>query len=235
MKQLLLENWAYISIVIKLALATILGGVIGYEREIMNRPAGFRTHILVCIGSALVMCTSEFILEVYSGILNVDPARLGAQVISGIGFLGAGTIIRDGINVRGLTTAASLWAVSCVGIAIGIGFYSGAIIATFFVYITLIALKNIEHYLAKKTQYKEILIEAENIPSQIGTIGCMLSKKNIKIRNIEFIDNDNDNDKVNILLIKLLVKVPPSITESEIILDLYSVDGVRNVHHESHV
>ena len=114
-----------LEILVRLLLAVLLGGFIGYEREHTNRPAGFRTHILVCAGAALVMATSEYLVRRYS-ISAVDPARLGAQVISGIGFLGAGTIIRDGVNVRGLTTAASLWAVSCVGIAVGCGFYLGA-------------------------------------------------------------------------------------------------------------
>ena len=121
-----------LEILVRLLLAVLLGGFIGYEREHTNRPAGFRTHILVCAGAALVMATSEYLVRRYS-ISAVDPARLGAQVISGIGFLGAGTIIRDGVNVRGLTTAASLWAVSCVGIAVGCGFYLGAVIATVFI------------------------------------------------------------------------------------------------------
>src|SRR5690606_893530 len=112
----------------------LLGGLIGIEREIGNRPAGFRTHTLVCIGSSLVMLTSEFLIGAYADISIPDPARLGAQVISGIGFLGAGTIIKDGSRVRGLTTAASLWVVACIGIAIGAGFYWGAIVAAVFSY-----------------------------------------------------------------------------------------------------
>ena len=130
-----------LEILARLLLAVLLGGFVGYEREHANRPAGFRTHILVCVGAALVMVTSEYMVRKYS-ISAVDPARLGAQVVSGIGFLGAGTIIRDGVNIRGLTTAASLWAVSCVGIAVGSGFYAGAAIATIFIFLTLIILKS---------------------------------------------------------------------------------------------
>lgn len=95
------------------------------------------------------MCTSQYIFTIYQGLTTLDPARLGAQVISGIGFLGAGTIMRNGMNIRGLTTAASLWAVSCVGLAVGIGFYSGAIITTILIYITLIVLKQIESHVKK--------------------------------------------------------------------------------------
>jgi len=140
----------YLTLVIRLGLACILGGIVGYEREHMQQPAGFRTHILVCVGAALAMITSEFIFRKYAGQTNIDPARLGAQVISGIGFLGAGTIIREGFNVRGLTTAASLWAVACVGLAVGIGFYEGAVAATFFISLTLTVLKKMEKNIAKK-------------------------------------------------------------------------------------
>jgi putative Mg2+ transporter-C (MgtC) family protein len=154
----------FIRFILRLVLACILGGIIGYEREKTNRPAGFRTHILVCVGAALTMCTSEYMFNIYGGKTNIDPARLGAQVISGIGFLGAGTIIREGYNVRGLTTAASLWAVSCVGLAAGIGFYQGAIIVTALIYITLIVLKKFENHLARKNRYKEIFIRSSNLP-----------------------------------------------------------------------
>ena len=101
----------------------VLAGAIGYEREHVQRNAGMRTHILVAIGASLVMCCGEFLVTKYTGVMNLDPARLGAQVISGIGFLCAGTIIKEGISVRGLTTASSLWCVSCIGLAAGAGAY----------------------------------------------------------------------------------------------------------------
>ena len=105
----------------RLLVATILCGIIGMEREHVNRPAGVRTHVLVGVSAALIMITSEYLFSYYKDFTNMDPARMGAQIISGIGFLGAGTIIKDGLNVRGLTTAASLWAVACIGIASGSG------------------------------------------------------------------------------------------------------------------
>ena len=98
---------SFLDILIRIVLAGVLGGIIGIERESINRPAGFRTHILVCVGSALVMITSQYIFFHYSSQVNLDTARMGDQVISGIGFLGAGTIVRKGFNVKGLTTAAS--------------------------------------------------------------------------------------------------------------------------------
>lgn len=217
----------YLEILLRLLLAGVLGGVIGYEREHTHRPAGFRTHILVCLGSALVMVTSVFIFNQYRQFANLDPTRLGAQVISGIGFLGAGTIIRDGINVRGLTTAASLWAVSCVGLAAGIGFYEGAVIATALIMLTLIFMKRIENLLARKNKFRSYIIESDNNPGQIGLISCVFDKYDIVIRNIEFISN-----KIDGLTVKLLVKSPDNLADKQAISDLHSVQGVRKVYEE---
>ena len=142
--------------IVRLTLAVVLGGVIGWEREHTNRPAGLRTHEVVCIGATLCMMVSEFVSQKYGTL--IDPTRIGAQVISGIGFLGAGTIIKEGFSVKGLTTAASLWCVSCIGLAIGAGFYSGAIIATLFIYCTLLIMKKfLIHYAS--TRVVSLLVE----------------------------------------------------------------------------
>lgn len=216
------------SLIVRLLLAGILGGVIGYEREHTNRPAGFRTHILVCVGAALVMITSEFIFSRYEGLANIDPARLGAQVISGIGFLGAGTIIREGFNVKGLTTAASLWAVSCVGIASGIGFYSGAISATVIIYLTLIVLKRLESHFAKKNLYRVIYVQSEGIPGRIGAISSVLDKYSAQIKKIEFLNGENDKN----ILVKLVIKLPDYCLHTNIIDELQRVEGIRRVYEE---
>lgn len=128
---------------LRLALAGLLGGIIGFERQHSHRPAGMRTHVLVTVGSALVMCMAEYVkLQFYSGVENPpDITRMGAQVISGIGFLGAGTILREGFSVKGLTTAASLWAVACIGLAAGIGFWPGALLGTVVIFVTLNSMK----------------------------------------------------------------------------------------------
>jgi putative Mg2+ transporter-C (MgtC) family protein len=217
----------YLEIFLKLLLAVILGGIIGFEREYTHRPAGFRTHILVCLGSALVMVTSEFIFNKYHLSANMDPTRLGAQVISGIGFLGAGTIIRDGVNVRGLTTAASLWAVSCVGIAAGIGFYEGAIIATVLIFLTLIALKSTERLLIRKNNFKMIFVESDNITGQIGLISGTFDKNNVDIKNIEFVSEQDDK-----LIVKILVKAPASLSNKQVLNELHDIKGVRKVYEE---
>lgn len=129
----------------RLLVACVLGGIVGFEREHnRHKPAGFRTHILVCLGACLVTMISEFAVEAFSDSVNVDPTRIGAQVVSGIGFLGAGAIIRHGVSVRGITTAASIWAVACVGIACGMGFYTAALIATLLIWAVLTYLKVIK-------------------------------------------------------------------------------------------
>ena len=216
-----------VEIVLRLLLAGLLGGIIGYEREHINRPAGFRTHILVCVGSALVMITSEFIFSKYSGFANVDPARLGAQVISGIGFLGAGTIIRDGFNVRGLTTAASLWAVSCVGIASGIGFYEGAVAATLLIFITLISLKKAEKFFSRKSKYRTLLIECDDIPGLVGEITSLMEKFRIQIKTMQLYRN-----KENGLTVKVLARLPGSSIDLQVVSDLKALDGIKKVSQE---
>jgi putative Mg2+ transporter-C (MgtC) family protein len=120
--------------IIKILLAVIVGGIIGLERESINRPAGFRTHILVCVASALIMDVN---IKLIVGYVNADPVRMGAQVISGMGFLGAGTIIKEGVTVKGLTTAAGLWSVACLGLVIGAGYYMLALFAVAVMWVTL--------------------------------------------------------------------------------------------------
>ncbi|MCD4712007.1 MAG: MgtC/SapB family protein [Clostridiales bacterium] len=120
--------------IIKILLAVFIGGVIGLEREAINRPAGLRTHILVCVASALIMDVN---IKLIVGYVNADPVRMGAQVISGMGFLGAGTIIKEGVTVKGLTTAAGLWSVACLGLVIGAGYYMLALFAVVIMWITL--------------------------------------------------------------------------------------------------
>ena len=119
--------------IIKLALGFILAGIIGAEREALNKPAGFKTHSLIGVSSVLIMLCGEYL----AANTNADISRIPAQLLSGIGFIGAGTILRDGLNVKGLTKAASLLAVKCIGLSNGAGFYFGGIVATIIVYFVL--------------------------------------------------------------------------------------------------
>lgn len=185
----------YLSMFLRLVAACILGGIIGFEREHVHRPAGLRTHILVCVGSALVMVTSEFIYYRYSSQVNVDPARLGAQVISGIGFLGAGTIIKEGISVKGLTTAASLWAVSCIGIAVGIGFYSGAFIATVIIFLILVVIKKTQSTISTQKSTR-IFIHTQIKRGEVSELSKLIQEMGVKIKKTDFVSSERDGEMV---------------------------------------
>ena len=137
-------------VVFKLFLATLFGGLIGLERELHGKVAGFRTHSLVCLGAALIMVVSIDMYAAYRGVATVDPSRIAAQVVSGIGFLGAGAIIRFPTGITGLTTAASLWAVSAIGLACGAGFYKPAIAATVMVLLVLFVFGQIGRFFGWK-------------------------------------------------------------------------------------
>lgn len=172
----------------KLALAVLLSGIIGFEREHSHRPAGFRTHILVAVGSALIMLTSVYIAEKYKGQMNVDITRMSGQVVSGIGFLGAGTILREGFSVKGLTTAASLWAVSCIGIAIGAGFIAGAVVATLVIYITLNSLKKV---VVRGKAGKALYVEVKDLAEQVPKISKLIKRTGTVVHSMEILyDND---------------------------------------------
>lgn len=136
--------------IMRLLLTLLLSGLIGLERQVHRRDAGLRTHILVSLGSCLIMLTSLYVFDIYKDKVSLDPARIAAGVITGIGFLGAGTIIREPEKVRGLTTAASLWVVAGLGLAVGIGFNRVAIYTTALVLIVLHFLRYAEGSLAKR-------------------------------------------------------------------------------------
>ncbi len=129
---------------LRLIIAFVLGSVIGFERERKGGSAGLRTHILVCTGSALIMLVSLYIFELHGGSDSVDPGRIAAGVVTGIGFLGAGTIIRSREGIKGLTTAASIWISSAIGLAVGCGYISAALIVTLIAYLSLSFLKKLE-------------------------------------------------------------------------------------------
>jgi putative Mg2+ transporter-C (MgtC) family protein len=139
-------------ILLRLVLSWILSGLIGLERQVHRRSAGLRTHILVSLGSCLIMLTSLYVFDIYKNQTGMDPARIAAGVITGIGFLGAGTIIREREGIKGLTTAASLWVVAGIGLAVGCGFYRAAIYATALTLIALVFLRYIENMVLGKEE-----------------------------------------------------------------------------------
>lgn len=131
------------AMILRMTVAAVLGGLIGIEREVHRHEAGLRTHILVCVGSCLIMLTSMHIFDIYKGIAEVDPSRIAANVVTGIGFIGAGAIIRYGMAVRGLTTASSLWITSAVGLSVGCGYYEAGIYGTVLALIALLFFKRL--------------------------------------------------------------------------------------------
>ncbi|AEY64605.1 MgtC/SapB family protein [Clostridium sp. BNL1100] len=217
----------YLSMVIRLALACLLGGIIGFEREHVHRPAGFRTHILVCVGSALVMITSEYIYYHFSSHVNTDPARLGAQVISGIGFLGAGTIIKEGISVKGLTTAASLWAVSCVGIAVGIGFYGGAFIATAFIFLTLGVAKKTQNRMTVKKSTR-LYVHTQIKKGEVNELSTIIREMGGQLKKTDFISSERDGE----MILRFTLDPSMQVSVAEIIEAILCNESVRRVYEE---
>lgn len=221
------SNWHIM--ITRLLLAAIFGGIIGFEREHPNRPAGFRTHILVCVASSLTMLTAQFMLQRYAGVTNFDPTRLGAQVISGIGFLGAGTIIKDDFKVRGLTTAASLWSIACIGLATGGGYYLGAGVATIIIFFTLLLLKKIEKRLPPKTSTRALYITMDNENDMIERILGLLGRQGVSIDTIYF---SRKSDEKDVLLKVLYSGKFTEFDQPKLITELYSINGVYKVTHD---
>ncbi len=202
----------------KLVLIVFLSGFVGFERASWNKPAGFRTHVLVGISAVLVMVCGEY-LYLKTG---ADPTRIPAQLLSGIGFLGAGTILRDGFNVKGLTTAAGLLAVTCIGLAVGAGYYIGAIIATAVVYAVL----SYSHILSDKLEhfnYLDLEIFSEGSKEIIEDV------KQILIDNsLELIKFKIDKEK-NANCLRVVAKYKESADMNEIISSIMKIDKVNEV------
>ena len=173
-------------ICLRLLCAMIVGMVIGTEREYTNRPAGMRTHILVALGAASVMITGQMLFLQYSAYgATPDPARLSAQVITGVGFLGAGTILREGTNVKGLTTAASLWAVACLGIAAGAGYYAISLMGMVFIFITLTFFEAIQDRLmGPGLSLHKYILETKDISAGLAAINTHALKQRAAIRDM---------------------------------------------------
>ena len=165
------------AVCMRLLCAMAVGLVIGTEREYTHRPAGMRTHILVALGACAVMITGQLIFVQYKPFGGApDPARLAAQVITGVGFLGAGTILREGINVKGLTTAASLWSVACLGIAAGGGYYAVSLVGMVFIFVTLTLFEWIQNTLIKPRSVREYILETSDISLTLEALGTLPDK-----------------------------------------------------------
>ncbi|GAU77362.1 MgtC/SapB family protein [Fusibacter sp. 3D3] len=208
--------------IIKILFATFIGGLIGFEREVINRPAGFRTHILVCVASAIIMDVNLLLAATH---INMDPTRLGAQVISGIGFLGAGTIIKEGATVKGLTTAASLWSIACIGLVVGAGYYLIALITAVIMLITLKTFSQIEKKLTRAKRLFTLLISTDDAPERLGTITLILGEYNCRINKVTL-----SHEAINNHTVIEIDYIPPyGIKNIDIIHKLESLVGILKV------
>lgn len=224
-----------VELILRLLLATIIGGLIGIERENNNRPAGLRTHILVTVGAALIMLISS-----QSFGDGNDPARLAAQVVSGIGFLGAGTIIRTGNTIKGLTTAASLWVCGGIGLAIGSGYYLGGITTGIIVFLSLGVLNKLETRL-EINKYKVVVLKCLERPGLIGNLGQIFGEHELVIKDIKIVKcEDEDKSKLkqeideesNIIEIKVTLISRKAFDHGEFSKILKEVKGVERVNWE---
>ena len=219
--------------VMRLLLAAVLGGIVGMERGSGDRPAGFRTHILVCAGSALIMLVSMYGFEGFEKVpfeypKNRDSARIAAQVVSGIGFLGAGTILHEGITVRGLTTAASLWMISAIGLAAGAGMYSISVAATIITFMTLTTFHSVEKRFAaasSKSDKKYIRVVASNTPGLVAQVAAFLTQSGIKVKTIN-VQNSSANDKV---VLELYLRFNKEVDLGIVMDGLQKIEGVKSI------
>lgn len=210
----------YIESVIKLLLVFFLAGIIGAERESLNKPAGFKTHALIGISAVLVMLTSEYIGKTTGG----DVTRIPAQLLSGIGFIGAGTILTDGFNVKGLTTATSLLLVTCIGLSIGAGFYLGGIVCTILAYLILAYSRKIrlKHAHLDSLQFA---IHIKNADQVMPKIEGVFAKHGINISKV----NVSKSDEFNRKLVKFICKYNSSLGLNKVITDITALENVIEV------
>lgn len=215
---------------LRLVLSCILGGIIGYERQSRRKSAGLRTNVLVCLGACLIMVLSQALYENVEGRTNADPARLAAQVVSGIGFLGAGAIMKEGLTVTGLTTAACLWVVAGVGLAVGSGFYSGALMTTALVFVTLGSLSRLDDWVDHEKNIG-LNIHTVDKPGQLMDISTCLEDLQLKVRGIK-VKADEDEAETNgehLMYINLEIFNKQGIKSIVIVDAVRQIDGVISV------
>ena len=176
-------------VAVRIFLAAFLGAIIGIEREIKNRAAGFRTHIIVSVGACLIMLIGIEGIGEISNNIGRDTARIAGQVVSGIGFLGAGTILQTKDGVSGLTAAATLWLSAAIGLAVGIGFYEGALIATIICLVTLVSLSGVSDFINDMTTKSYIMVfDTDNFNEE--SFLAFASKEGVEIRRLDILDEE---------------------------------------------
>ena len=224
-----LQNWT--EILIRIAIAVIIGGLIGVEREYKNRPAGMRTHVLVAIGSMSMALLESLLrggLSVQEATVALNMGRISAQVISGIGFLGAGTIFMSKRKIGGLTTAASLWCTACMGLLVGFGYYYVAIVVCVLVISTLGLLQKIVHVNA----IKSIEVLFTDRTETMDFINNFFEQSNIKVLDVDFYVENSDSGKKGQNIYKNIytLKLPSSMHYTSVVVHLSEYSHIRAVH-----
>lgn len=211
------------SVLLRIVLAAFLGATIGIDRVKKRRPAGIKTHALVCMGSTLVMLTGEFLVYTYGS--STDVARLSAQVISGVGFLGAGTIMVTGRNqIKGLTTAAGLWFSACLGLAIGSGFYIGVFSAIILLFVVVKIFAIYDRHLQKTSVMMDMYVEF-NERASVGLILKCLRSEGCQVSELERIDEHTSGN----ILVFLSIRLPQQLAHQNIIDLLEAKDGITYI------
>jgi putative Mg2+ transporter-C (MgtC) family protein len=209
------------SIILRLVMAILCGGIIGFERGRVGRPAGLRTHILVCLGSTLATLTNQYVFQTYD---VSDPTRLGAQVISGIGFLGAGTIIVTGRHqVKGLTTAAGLWATACMGLAIGNGFYKAAVVGCVLIFFSTVVLHRLDNNMLSKSKVLDIYMEIDRKASMSMVLDA-IKNSGASIENIEMMKPHVAQEATSAAIMTLRLKEKK--LRLDVVTIICAIDGV---------
>ena len=187
-----LREVTYLAVALRIFAAVLVGGILGLERGMKNRPAGLRTYMLVCVGACIVMLTNQYIYQVFG---SGDPVRMGAQVVSGIGFLGAGTIIVTRRNqIKGLTTAAGLWSAAGVGLALGVGFYEAALAGTVAVFFVMTLLQRMDNKLHCRSRRLEAYIELSGI--SLGDFLRTMRESEIEVSDVQRESGEEESDGV---------------------------------------
>ncbi len=224
----LLYSFNEISIVLRLVFAAICGGIIGIERERKRRAAGFRTHILICIGAAMTTLVGQYLLTFEAlnpDIFKSDPLRIGAQVIAGMGFIGAGAIIvTRRRQVKGLTTAAGLWTTAIIGLAAGAGCYLEVLLCTTVILVAETVLGKLEYFLLARSRIKNVYVDFDD-KNQIYTINERFNAKGIKVLDAE-INKSAGDSRISVIF---TIQFPPRYNHDEIIEEITSLESVHRV------
>ena len=219
-----LREVTYLAVAARIFAAVLIGGILGLERGMKNRPAGLRTYMLVCVGACVIMLTNQYTFQMFG---SGDPVRMGAQVVSGIGFLGAGTIIVTRRNqIKGLTTAAGLWAAAGVGLALGVGFYEAAIVGTLAVFMVIALLQQMDNKLHRRSKQLEAYIEL-SAEISLGDFLRTMREDGIEVSDVQRESSEEEGSGVRAYVATLKGKTRKSHTE--LMEKVLAIPGVKFV------